>query len=135
MNDQKASVGWFQDSGYHKPAEMSYASLAYLHAFPSETSPHKTRDVLGYIKPFKGEGRNRIFFKEILRKYIALKATFEVEDVLSAIGAAWKQKGSYVFGNASILDHSWSSTPLVETGRLERSFGFRTSINYTLRYA
>ena len=134
LNNQQAQIGWFKDSGKHNLADMSYASLAYIHEFPAN-GKHKYRPVLGQIKPMPNEGRNKIFFKELLRKYVQPKASFKIEDVLDSIGRAWKQKGSYVFGNAQLLDSSWSSTPLVETGRLERSLGFKTTLNYTLRYA
>lgn len=134
LHDQRAQIGWFEESGKHNLADMSYASLAYLHEFP-EKGKHKYRPVLGQIKPMPNEGRNKVFFKDILKQHLQLKSTFKLEDVLDAIGAAWRQKGAYVFGNAMLLDSSWSSTPLVETGRLERSLSYRTTFNYTLRYA
>lgn len=134
LHGEQAKIGFFAGSGFHGPANMNYASLAFIHAFPIN-GYHQTRNWLDEVKPIRGERRNKVFFGDLLKQYISLKSTFTVEDVLDSIGAAWRQKADYVFGNAMILDNSWSSTPLVETGRLKRALSYKTSINYTLRYA
>lgn len=135
LNEQKAKIGYFQDSGTHTLANMSYASLAFIHEFP-ELGKHEYRPVIGQIKPMlKGGGEQRNFFKRLLKKYISLKANFDVEYVLSSIGQEYTEKAHNVFGNSSLLIVTNNPTPLVDTGELERNFGYRTSFNYTLRYA
>ena len=96
---------------------------------------HAWRPVIGKIKPFRGEGHNNKFFKTLLQDYISLGSKYQVSDVLDSIGRKWMQQGKYVFGNSSLLIVTNNPTPLYDTGELSDNFGFRTSFNYTLRYA
>lgn len=134
LHEQKASIGYFQDSGTHTLADMSYASLAFIHEFP-ELGYHAWRPVIGKIKPFRGDGAKKKYFKSLLKDYIQLDSRYEVEDVLTSIGRKYMQEGKFIFGNSSMLIVTNNPTPLYDTGELSKNFGFKTSINYTLRYA
>lgn len=134
LHDQKASVGYFKDSGQHTLANMNYSTLAYIHEFP-ELGRHEYRPVIGQIKPFKGDSINRKFLKTLLQDYIKLGSTYQTEDVLTSIGRRYMQKGKFIFGNTSFLVVTNNPTPLYDTGELSDNFGYRTSIDYTLRYA
>ena len=134
LHNQKAEIGYFKESGTHTLANMSYASLAFIHEFP-ESGYHARRPVIGKIKPFRGDGMNRKFIKSLLKAYVSLKSQYKVEDVLTSIGRKWMQDGKYIFGNASMLIVTNNPTPLYDTGELSDNFGFRTSFNYTIRYS
>lgn len=134
LHDQKAQIGYFQESGTHTLANMSYASLAYIHEFP-EMGYHAWRPVIGKIKPMKGMGMNRKFLQSLLKDYIQFGSKYTVKDVLSSIGRKWMQEGKYIFGNSSMLVVTNNPTPLYDTGELSDNFGYRTSIDYTIRYS
>lgn len=134
LHDQKASIGYFSDSGTHTLANMSYASLAFIHEFPVN-GKHEYRPIIGQIKPFKGESSQRQILKTILGSFIKLDSRLNVEDVLEHIGRVWQQRGKDVFGNTALLVVTNNPTPLVDTGELKDNFGYRTSFDYTLRYA
>lgn len=134
LNEQKASIGYFEDSGRHTLANMGYASLAYIHEFPV-SGKHPYRPVIGQIKPMiKGGKQQRDFFKSLLYNYIKLDSKRNVEYVLETIGKRYTQQARYVFGNAALLEVTLNPTPLVDTGELEANIGYRTTFNYTLRY-
>lgn len=134
LHDQKAEIGYFKESGDHSLADMSYASLAYIHEFP-ELGYHAWRPVIGKIKPYKGMGVNRKFLKSLLQDYIRLDSKYLVEDVINSVGRKWMQDGKYIFGNATMLVVTNNPTPLYDTGELSDNFGFRTTLNYTIRYS
>lgn len=134
LHEQKASIGYFSDSGKHTLANMSYASLAFIHEFP-ELGYHAWRPVIGKIKPFRGDGANKKFFKSLLQDYVQIDSRYEVEDILTSIGRKYMQSGKFIFGNSSMLIVTNNPTPLYDTGELSDNFGFKTSFNYTLRYA
>lgn len=133
LNEQKASIGYFEDSGIHTLANMGYASLAFIHAFP-RNGYHHTRNWLEHTKPIKNFRQDSLIFKTILNSYIRLDSRIQVEDVLEHIGRVWQQKGKEVLGNSAILITSNNPTPLVDTGELRDNLGYRTTFNYTLRY-
>lgn len=134
LHEQKASIGYFDDSGTHTLANMKYASLAYIHEFPVN-GKHEYRPVIGQIKPFRGDGKQKNILKTILNSYIKLDSRITTEDVLEHIGRVWHQKGKQVFGNTALLIVTNNPTPLIDTGELKDNFGYRTSFDYTLRYA
>ena len=113
---------------------MGYASLAFVHAFP-RNGYHQTRNWLDFAKPMKGSGADKQIFKTILNSYIRLDSRIEAKDVLEHIGLVWHEKAKQVLGNSALLYVSNNPTPLLDTGELRDHMGFRTSINYTLRYA
>ena len=134
LNNQQAEIGYFEDSGQHTLAKMSYAALAYLHEFPIK-GKHPIRPVLGQIAPMQGEASNRVFFKSLLQDYVRIGSKYKVEDVLTSVGRKWTQKGKYIFGNSSMLIVTKNPTPLYDTGELSDNFGFKTSLNYKIRYS
>lgn len=134
LDEQKASIGYFQDSGTHTLANMSYASLAYIHEFP-ELGKHEYRPVIGQIKPMlKGGKKQTDFFRRLLKDYVCLTKDIKINSVLDEIGQAYTQKAHHVFGNTALLVVTNNPTPLVDTGELEKNIGYKTSFNYTLRY-
>jgi hypothetical protein len=133
LHGKKVEVGFFSDSGEHTLANMSYASLAFIHAFP-QGGYHHTRNWLEHTKPIKGDRGNKLILKKLLNSYIKLDSKIEVSDVLDHMGKVWAQKGREVFGNSAIFIVSNNPTPLVDTGELKRNLGYKTTLNYTLRY-
>ncbi len=129
LHGQKAKIGYFTDSGQHETANMSYGSLAFLHAFP-ENGYHHTRNWLDHTKPFKHDTQASKFFKELLHSYIKKGSRVTVEKVLDKIGTKWMQKGKEVFGNTALMQ---GPNALLDTQELRDNLGFKTTINYTLR--
>lgn len=132
MNGQKAKVGYFSDSGRHPTADMSYASLAFIHAFPV-SGYHPTRNIFAPIKPIKGSGQDRLYFKGVLKEYVQLDSRITAEDVLDTIGKDYREKVYHVFGNTALLEVTSNPTPLIDQDKLRQNLGYRTTINYTLR--
>lgn len=133
LHGQKAQMGYFKDSGTHTLANMSYASLAFIHEFP-ENGYHEYRPVIGQVKPMISGGRaQKVFYKNILKSYIQLGSRVTVDELLQGIGRKYMQDARGVFGNSALLVVTNNPTPLVDTGELEANIGYKTSINYTLR--
>ena len=132
LNEQKAEIGYFQGSGDHPTADMNYATLAFIHAFPIKDY-HPTRNIFSPIKPMVGSSKDAIPIKKLLQRYLKWNTTLGAEDVLDEIGKEWTQKGKDVFGNTALLEVTSNLTPLIDDGHLKKAFGYRTTLNYTVR--
>ena len=131
LNEQRAEIGYFQDSGTHTLANMSYASLAFIHAFP-EQGYHPTRNIFAPIKPIKGSRQDSTYFKGVLKGYVQLDSPVSAHDVLDTIGREYQQRVDHVFGNTALLVVTSNPTPMVDTSELRDHLGYKTTLHYTL---
>lgn len=130
LDKESVQIGYPKGAGWHKDADMPYASLAYMHAHGFEYG-FTTRNVFKYMKPsLAGNSKQKTFFKNLLTKYLDDKNSFTRIHLFNAVGEKYMQDGKQVFGNPSYLTVTNNPTPLVDTGALQKAFGYRTTINY-----
>ncbi len=133
LHEKSAEIGYFPDSGQHPRAEMDFASLAYLHAFPKD-GYHHTRNWLEHTKPVKGLKDDSDILGHVLGKYLKLDSELKANDVLDHIGKAYTQKAKDVFDNMTMLIKGYYLVSSIDDGGdLRDAVGYKTTIDYTLR--
>jgi hypothetical protein len=136
LHDQRSRIGYWADSGTHSTANMSYASLAFIHAYPVQ-GKHPERNIFAPVKPFVGGGSSQDseFFKRLLKQYVKFDSRYTAENLLDTIGKDYTQRVDNVFGNTALLytTQGGNPTPLIDSSELKDHLGYRTTINYTLK--
>lgn len=145
LDGLEVDAGYFAESGYHSDAGIPYATLMYRHEFGlfddaegalknTPPRPLMTLTAEASIKPSIMRGNLGRLAKDTCGQIGKLSSN------ANKLGKEMQKLGQSMFGDSMLADNApltqklkGRNDPLVDTGELRQNFGYKTSLDDTVK--